>query len=338
FSTHASFSQGSSEEQRYHPSMNQLESLRQHTVVVADTGEIDLIEEHRPQDATTNPSLIAKAFTNPAYGDLIARARERAQGEVPSKRVEAFLDHLFVVFGCRILELVPGRVSTEVLAGLSFDVNASLDKAHRLIELYAAEGIDRERVLIKLATTWEGVEASRQLEQEGIHCNMTLLFGLVQAVAAAEAKATLISPFVGRIFDWHKRDRGVDDIPIAEDPGVQSVADIYTYLKKFGYPIQVMGASFRKADQITALAGCDLLTIAPNLLDELAGREGEIACALSSAAAAESDVERLPADEKSFRWYLNEEAMATEKLAQGIRSFHADTLSLQAKLQTMLEG
>ena len=316
--------------------MNQLEALRQHTVVVADTGEIDLIEEHRPQDATTNPSLIAKAIQNPAYEALVERARERAQGEAPSKRTEAFLDHLFVAFGCRILELVPGRVSTEVLARLSFDVQGSLDKAHRLIELYEAEGIERERVLIKLATTWEGVEAARALEREGIHCNMTLLFGLVQAVAAAEAGATLISPFVGRIYDWYKRDRGVDDIPIDEDPGVDSVAQIYTYLKKFGYGIEVMGASFRKADQIVALSGCDLLTIAPDLLDELAGRDADAPRRLDPVAAQAADVPRIDSDEEAFRWQLNEEAMATEKLADGIRRFHADTAKLETSLREAL--
>ena len=316
--------------------MNQLEALRQFTVVVADTGEIDLIEKHRPQDATTNPSLIAKAIKNPAYGALVERARERAAKEVPSRREEAFLDHLFVAFGCRILELIPGRVSTEVLARLSFDVEGSLGKARRLIELYEAEGIERERILIKLATTWEGVQAARVLETEGIHCNMTLLFGLVQAVAAAEAKATLISPFVGRIYDWHRKDRGVDDIPISEDPGVQSVSEIYTYLKKFDYPIQIMGASFRKREQITALAGCDLLTIAPNLLDELAQQEGELPRQLDPQAARQADIDRIPADEEAFRWLLNEEAMATEKLAEGIRRFHADTVALQARLRETL--
>jgi len=316
--------------------MNQLEALRQHTTVVADTGELGRIEAYRPQAATTNPSLIKKAIQDPAYAELVDHARERAADEAPSRRMEAFLDHLFVAFGTRILDLVPGRVSTEVLAELSFDVERSLAKARRLIELYEAEGIPRERVLIKLATTWEGIEAARVLERESIHCNMTLLFGLVQAVAAAEARATLISPFVGRIYDWHKRDRGVDDIPVEDDPGVTSVTEIYRYLKRHGYATEVMGASFRKADQVVALAGCDLLTISPELLEELAGRTGDVPRRLDPAEAAGATVERIESDEQAFRWHLNEEAMATEKLAEGIRRFHADTVALRERLRESL--
>jgi transaldolase len=316
--------------------MNLLDQLREMTTVVADTGDIGAIRTHQPTDATTNPSLLYKASQQSEFSGLVDEAiafgEQQASGE--AERLEATIDKLFVNFGSEILGIIDGRVSTEVDARLSFDVEGSVAKAHRLIELYEQAEIGRERVLIKLASTWEGMLAARQLEKEGIHCNMTLMFALPQAAAAAEVGATLISPFVGRIYDWHKADRGVDDIPIEEDPGVASVHAIYAYLKKFNAPVEIMGASFRKADQIVELAGCDLLTIAPELLEELRGREGTLTRKLDLATAEKAEIEPLEIDEPMFRWLMNEDAMATEKLAEGIRRFHADMEKLRDLLRT----
>jgi transaldolase len=303
---------------------SQLESLRRHSTVVADTGDIDAIARWRPQDATTNPSLLLSAAQDPRFRPLVEEALERGGGDA-----EPTLEWLFVLFGREILKHMPGRVSTEVDARLSFDAAGSMAKARRFIELYAEAGVARERVLVKLASTWEGIRAAEQLEREGIHCNMTLLFSFAQAVACADAGATLISPFVGRIYDWHKAARKLEDIPIAEDPGVASVTRIYRYYKKFGYATQVMGASFRKPGQILALAGCDLLTIAPELLEKLSRAEGEVARQLSPQDAAAQALERVALDEKAYRWRHNEDAMAVEKLADGIRRFDADARKLE---------
>ena len=310
--------------------MNLLDSLKRYTTVVADTGDIEAIAEYRPQDATTNPSLLYQAAQNPRYQRLIDDALHYAvhfPGD-RAARTEAFMDRLLVNFGCEILKIIPGRVSTEVDAGLSFDVEGTLAKARKLIGMYENAGIGRERVLIKVASTWEGIRAAEQLEREGIHCNLTLLFGFAQAVACAEAGVTLISPFVGRIYDWHKKERG-GDIPADEDPGVASVTRIYRYFKKFGYKTQVMGASFRKVDQIVRLAGCDLLTISPDLLAQMEKTEGEVTRRLSVESALASDATLLHLDEKTFRWMHNEDAMAVEKLSEGIRKFHADTRKLE---------
>src|SRR6516162_7771777 len=257
--------------------MNLLESLKRSTTVVADTGDIDAIAEHRPQDATTNPSLLLHAAELPRYRNLVDDALDfavRAGGNQAARSV-AFMDRLFIDFGSEILKIVPGRVSTEVDAGLSFDTEGTLAKARKLIGMYKAAGVERDRVLIKIASTWEGIRAAEQLEREGIHCNLTLLFSFAQAVACAEAGVTLISPFVGRIYDWYKKQRGAD-IPADDDPGVASVTRIYNYFKKFGYKTQIMGASFRKVDQIIRLAGCDLLTISPDLLAQMEKTTGEI--------------------------------------------------------------
>jgi transaldolase len=299
--------------------MNQLESLRKHSLVVADTGDIDAVARWKPQDATTNPSLLLTSAEDPRFRHLMDRD----------------MDRVFVNFGCEILRHVPGRVSTEVDARLSFDTEKSIEKARRFVSLYEKAGVGRERVLIKLASTWEGIKAAGKLEREGIHCNMTLLFSFAQAAACADAGVTLISPFVGRIYDWHRQQRKVEDIDISEDPGVASVARIYTYYKKHGYKTQVMGASFRKTGQILALAGCDLLTIAPDLLDKLSKAEGEIPRQLSPEAAKRSDAQKVSWDEKAFRWEHNQDAMATDKLAEGIRRFDADARKLE-KLLTSL--
>ncbi|MEW6690677.1 MAG: transaldolase [Pseudomonadota bacterium] len=296
--------------------MSLLESLRRHSVVVADTGDIDAIARWKPQDATTNPSLLLAAAQDSRFRHLIAKD----------------LDQMFVNFGCEILRLIPGRVSTEVDASLSFDTEGSIAKARHLISLYQKKNISPERILIKLASTWEGIRAAERLEREGIHCNMTLLFSFAQAVACAEAGVTLISPFVGRIYDWHRQARKVDDIPIAEDPGVASVTRIYHYCKRHGYATQVMGASFRKTEQILALAGCDLLTIAPDLLQKLSSSPGQVERKLSPGKSATLDLERISLDEKSFRWMHNEDAMAVEKLAEGIRRFDADARKLERAL------
>jgi transaldolase len=311
--------------------MNLLESLKRSTTVVADTGDIDAIARHKPQDATTNPSLLLQAAQQPCYQRLVDEALDfavRSSGDQAARSV-AFMDRLFIDFGCEILKTVPGRVSTEVDAGLSFDTEATLAKARKLIGMYQKAGIGRDRVLIKIASTWEGIRAADQLEREGIHCNLTLLFSFAQAVACAEAGVTLISPFVGRIYDWYKKERGGKDIPADEDPGVASVTRIYDYFKKFDYKTQVMGASFRKVEQIVRLAGCDLLTISPDLLEKLENTEGVVPRRLSVDTAKASDAPKIHLDEKTFRWMHNEDAMATEKLAEGIRKFYADARKLE---------
>jgi transaldolase len=307
-----------------------LDALREHSLVVADTGDIDAVARWKPQDATTNPSLLLTSAEDPRYQPFVDRAMRESRGDVP-----AAMDALFVLFGIEILKHVAGRVSTEVDARLSFDEAKSVEKAKSIIRLYEKAGTPRERVLIKLASTWEGIRAAEKLEREGIHCNMTLLFSFAQAVACADAGVTLISPFVGRIYDWHKQARKVDDIPLEEDPGVASVTRIYNYYKKHGYKTQVMGASFRKTGQITALAGCDLLTIAPDLLDKLSKAQGELPRKLSPETARRSDAPKIAMDEKTFRWMHNEDAMATDKLADGIRRFDADARKLERLITSL---
>ena len=304
--------------------MNQLEQLKQYTTVVADTGDFQSIEAFTPRDATTNPSLILKAVQKPAYQPLLADILRDHQG----KSTDEMIDHLLVAFGLKILALIPGRVSTETDARLSFDTEVTVAKGRQLIALYEAAGIPRERVLIKIASTWEGIRAAEVLEKEGIHCNMTLLFSLPQAVAAADAGAKLISPFVGRIYDWYKKSTG-ENYTSNNDPGVQSVANIYAYYKKFGYATEIMGASFRNTGQILALTGCDLLTISPELLQQLAENEASVERQLSPEKAVRAEIGRLSFDEKTFRFALNEDAMATEKLAEGIRLFCADAIKLE---------
>lgn len=318
--------------------MNLLESLKQYTVVVADTGDIDAIAQYAPRDATTNPSLLLKAAQQPAYRHLVDDALQYAEGagSDPGRRTEAFMDRLFVNFGAEILKIIPGRVSTEVNTRLSFDTEASIAKARDLIRLYDEAGVPRDRVLIKVASTWEGIRAAEWLEREGIHCNLTLLFSFAQAVACAEAGVTLISPFVGRIYDWYVNERGVKDIPIEEDPGVASVTRIYEYFKKFDYRTEVMGASFRKVEQIIELAGCDLVTISPDLLAQLERREGTLLRKLDGATAKTRNLERIHLDEKTFRWMHNEDAMATEKLSEGIRKFYADGKKLETYAETLV--
>ena len=318
--------------------MSLLDSLKRFTTVVADTGDIEAMREFRPQDATTNPSLLLKAAQQPQYRALVDAALADADRAVrrqgsgghagEAKRTEAFMDRLAVNFGREILKIVPGRVSTEVDARLSFDTAASIAKARELIDLYEQGGINRERILIKVGSTWEGIRAAAELEREGIHCNLTLLFSFAQAVACAEAGVTLISPFVGRIYDYYKKERGAE-IPAADDPGVHSVTRIYNYFKKFGYKTQVMGASFRKVEQIVGLAGCDLLTISPDLLEALQSMDGEITPRLTPEAARASAEGKLSLDEKSFRWLHNQDPMAVEKLSDGIRRFDADARKLE---------
>ena len=310
--------------------MNLIDSLKRYTTVVADTGDFETIAEYKPQDATTNPSLLYHAAQKPQYESLVTAALRSASqvGGNEKARAEAFMDHLFVNFGCAILKIIPGRVSTEVDAGLSFDTDGSLAKARRLIGMYEKAGVPRERVLIKVASTWEGIRAAEQLEHEGIHCNLTLLFSFAQAVACAEAGVTLISPFVGRIYDWYRKERG-RDIPADDDPGVASVTHIYNYFKKFDYKTQVMGASFRKVDQIVHLAGCDLLTISPDLLEQMEKTPGELTRRLSVETAKASNATKIHLDEKTFRWMHNEDAMAVDKLSEGIRKFYADARKLE---------
>ncbi|MEK6246281.1 MAG: transaldolase [Pseudomonadota bacterium] len=310
-----------------------LDSLRKSSIVVADTGDIDAVAKWRPQDTTTNPSLLLSAAQDPRYRVIVEGAITQAK-----ENTEQVLENLFVAFGCEILKLIPGRVSTEVDARLSFDENKSIEKAKRLIALYEARSIHRDRVLIKLASTWQGIRAAERLEREGIHCNLTLLFSFAQAVACADAGVTLISPFVGRIYDWHKAARKVDDIPASEDPGVASVAKIYGYYKKHGYKTQVMGASFRKLEQILALAGCDLLTIAPDLLEKLSKKEGEIERMLSPEQAKNLSIEKTPLNEAAFLWQHNEDAMAVEKLSEGIRKFDADARKLELAVSALLQS
>jgi len=303
---------------------SQLDSLRQHSLVVADTGDIEAVARWKPQDATTNPSLLLTSAQDPRFRHLVDNAIKEARGDTA-----AAMDGLFVHFGREILKHVAGRVSTEVDARLSFDGEGSIARARRLIALYERHGVSRERILIKLASTWEGIRAAERLEREGIHCNMTLLFSFAQAVACADAGVTLISPFVGRIYDWYRASRKVEDIPVDDDPGVASVARIYAYYKKHGYKTQVMGASFRKTEQILALAGCDLLTIAPDLLEKLSKAPGPVERKLSPEAARKAGGEKIAMDEKTFRWMHNEDPMATDKLAEGIRRFDADARKLE---------
>jgi len=311
--------------------MTLLESLKKYTAVVADTGDIEAIARHRPQDATTNPSLLFKAAQMPGYRHLVEEAETLAvrRGGNGRETAEEFIDRIFVLFGCEILKVVPGRVSTEVAASLSFDTAGTIAKARKLVSLYDQNGVARERILIKIASTWEGIRAAEVLEKEGIHCNLTLLFSFAQAVACAEAKVTLISPFVGRIYDWYRKEQGGAEIPVDQDPGVASVTRIYNYYKKFGYKTQVMGASFRNVNQIVRLAGSDLLTISPELLEKLEQSAGIVERKLDPVTAQGSKEERLNLDEKTFRWMHNEDAMATEKLAEGIRKFNSDARHLE---------
>lgn len=317
--------------------MSLLDSLKRVTTVVADTGDIDAMARYRPQDATTNPSLLLKAAQQPQYRGLVDQALHAAEKDAadPRRRTEAFLDRLAVAFGREILDIVPGRVSTEVDAMLSFDIEGSVTKARHLIALYEEHGIDRERILIKLGSTWEGIRAAEQLERDGIHCNLTLLFSFAQAVACAEAGVTLISPFVGRIYDWYRKAKGAE-IPVDQDPGVSSVTRIYNYYKRHDYRTQVMGASFRRVEQITRLAGCDLLTISPELLLELERTSGEVEAALTPAQAKAGGEDRITLDEKAFRWLHNTDAMAVEKLSEGIRKFDEDARKLEQWAQTAL--
>ncbi|CAN5306793.1 transaldolase [soil metagenome] len=314
--------------------MNQLDQLKQFTTVVADTGNFKQLAQFAPRDATTNPSLILKAVQSTEYAPLLAEA-VKAHSSEP---LDGIVDQVLVRFGLEILKVVPGRVSTEVDARLSFDTAASVARAHRLIALYEAAGIGHDRVLIKLASTWEGIQAARILEHEGIHCNLTLLFSFAQAVACGDAHVTLISPFVGRIYDWYKKSAGKDWDEAANaganDPGVKSVAHIYTYYKKFGIETEVMGASFRNVGQIAALAGCDLLTISPDLLAQLQGSEAPMPRVLEPKACEGAPVHALTFNEASFRFALNEDQMATEKLSEGIRAFAADAI----KLDKLIEG
>ena len=303
----------------------QLDQLKQFTVVVADTGDFASMRQFAPRDATTNPSLILKAAAMPDYTWIIDQAIKEAGPAAPVGQV---IDRLLVLFGLEILKIVPGRVSTEVDARLSFDRDATIAKAREIIALYEKAGIARERILIKIASTWEGIKAAEQLQREKINCNLTLLFSFAQAVACAEGGIRLISPFVGRILDWYKKSTGKDYAP-AEDPGVRSVTQIYTYYKKFGYTTEVMGASFRNRGEITELAGCDLLTIAPPLLAELKASTEPLGRKLDPAAALSADLKKISFDEKAFRFALNEDAMATEKTAEGIRLFSADIVKLE---------
>jgi len=309
---------------------SQLDQLKKFTKVVADTGDFESIKDFKPQDATTNPSLIFAATQKEQYAHLLEEviADRKSSGLSGAAQIEDIIDYLLVAFGCDILEIVPGRVSTETDARLSFDTEGSIKKGRQLIELYEKRGIDRKRVLIKVASTWEGINAAEQLQKEGINCNLTLLFSLPQAVRCAEAKVQLVSPFVGRIYDWFKA-ANKRDYTGAEDPGVLSVQEIYTYYKKFGYETEVMGASFRNVGQIIGLAGCDLLTISPELLGKLSESREPIERKLDPAKAQDADVKRLGLDEKTFRYLVNDDAMATEKTAEGIRKFAADIVKLE---------
>jgi transaldolase len=318
------------EEKKTEARLNQLEQLKKFTKVVADTADFESIKDFKPQDATTNPSLVYAATQKPEYGHLLEEvlAGRKKSGLSGHEQIEDICDHLLVQFGCDILEIVPGRVSTETDARLSFDVEGSIKKARRLIQLYEDRKNPRERVLIKIASTWEGLNAAEQLQKEGIRCNLTLMFSLPQAIRAAEAKVQLISPFVGRIYDWYKKENKRDYVG-AEDPGVQSVNEIYTYYKKFDIVTEVMGASFRNVGQIRELAGCDALTISPELMKELSESTEPLERKLDPQKAKSAKVDKLELDEKKFRWLLNENAMATEKTAEGIRKFAADVVKLE---------
>jgi len=315
--------------------MNKLDQLKQMTTVVVDTGDIEAIKAYSPTDATTNPSLILSAVQKPVYKTLMDDAYQYSLNGAKEEQISRFMDKLFVNVGCEILKMIPGRVSTEVDARLSFDVEGSIAKGKSLIALYESMGIKRERILIKLASTWEGGLAAKELEKIGIHCNMTLMFGLAQAIHCADNHATLISPFVGRIFDWFKKVEGVESYPPEKDPGVLSVTKIYNYYKKYDYPTQIMGASFRNAGEIIELAGCDLLTISPVFLAALHEDEGKLERKLDPKKAKGMDIPRLPKlDEETFRFMLNDDAMATEKLAEGIRVFARDARKLEEMLRT----
>lgn len=307
--------------------MNKLARLREMSTVVADTGDIDAIGKYTPTDATTNPSLLLKAAEKSEYRHLVDKAVKAARGDS-----ELLMDQLAVNFGNEILKIIPGRVSTEVDARLSFDTDATIARAERLIALYDAIGADTQRILIKVASTWEGIRAAEELEKRNIHCNLTLMFSFGQAVACADAGVTLVSPFVGRTSDWYRKQKGVDSFSPEEDPGPQLVTRIYNYYKKHGFGTVVMGASFRNTDQILQLAGCDLLTISPALMEELMLADGEVPRLLDPELAGAMDMERLHLDEQHFRWALNEDPMATEKLAEGIRKFAADADKLQAMI------
>ena len=310
--------------------LNQLEQLKKFTKVVADTADFESMKEFKPQDATTNPSLVYAATQKPEYAHLVEEviADRKKSGLKGQAQIEDICDHLLVQFGTDILQIVPGRVSTETDARLSYDVEGSINKARRLIKLYEDRKVPRERVLIKIASTWEGLKAAEQLQREGIRCNLTLLFSLPQAVRAAEAKVQLISPFVGRIYDWYKKEMK-RDYTGAEDPGVQSVTEIYTYYKKFDIPTEVMGASFRNVGQILELAGCDCLTISPELMEELSKSKEPVERKLTPEKAKSAKIEKLELDEKTFRWMLNDNAMAYEKTGEGIRKFAADVVKLE---------
>ena len=322
-----------------HTNLNQLEQIKKITTVVADTADFESIRAFRPQDATTNPSLVYAATQKENYSHFLDEVLtdRRKSGLSNAAQLEDIIDHLLVRFGTAMLEIVPGRVSTETDVRYSFDVEGAIKKAQRLIALYKEQGIERERVLIKIASTWEGLAAAQQLQKEGIKCNMTLLFSLPQAVRAAEAKVQLISPFVGRIYDWFKAAKKRDYVG-AEDPGVQSVKEIYTYYKHFGYETEVMGASFRNVGQILELAGCDLLTISPELMKQLSESYDAVQRKLRPADAKKADVKALALDEKKFRYLLNEDAMATEKTAEGIRKFAADIAKLEQLVASKLDG
>lgn len=308
-----------------------LNSLKKYTTIVADTGDFESIKQYQPQDATTNPSLILKAAMQDEYQHIV----DQAVSSASSTTTEAVIDQLLVLFGLEILKIVPGRVSTEVDARLSFDTAGTIAKAKEIIALYEANGASKDRVLIKIASTWEGIKAAEALEKEGIKCNLTLLFSKAQAIACAEANVQLISPFVGRIYDWYKKDTGIDYVG-AEDPGVISVTDIYNYYKKFGYKTEVMGASFRNTSQITELAGCDLLTISPNLLEDLQNSGAEVTQKLNEQDAQASAQEKITLNEADFRFMYNQDAMATEKTAEGIRGFSADIDKLEALISSKL--
>ncbi len=316
---------------------SQLEQLKQFTKVVADTGDFESIREFKPQDATTNPSLILQAATKPQYAPILEKAiaDSKHSGLTGAKLVDNIMDHVLIAFGLEILKIVPGRVSTETDARLSFDVAGTVAKAHQLIALYEKAGISRDRVLIKIASTWEGIKAAEIVQKEGIHCNLTLLFSLPQAIACADAKVQLISPFVGRIYDWYKN-ANKRDYTGAEDPGVQSVTTIFNYYKHFGHQTEVMGASFRNVSQIVELAGSDLLTISPDLLAKLAASHDPISLKLDAAAAKTAHIEKIQLDEKAFRFLMNEDAMATEKTAEGIRKFAADIVKLEQVVSSHL--
>ena len=317
-------------EKKSETGLNQLEQLKKFTVVVADTGDFESIRDFKPRDATTNPSLIYSATQKEQYARLLEEvlADRKKSGLSGAAQVEDIIDHLLVKFGREILQIVPGRVSTETDARLSFDIQGSIDKGRQLIKIYEEHKIPRERVLIKIASTWEGIAAGEQLEKEGINCNLTLMFSLPQAVRCAEAGIELISPFVGRIYDWHKA-ANKRDYSGAGDPGVQSVQEIYTYYKKFGHKTEVMGASFRNVGQILELAGCDLLTISPDLLEKLAASHEPLERKLDPEKSKNANVERLELDERKFRYLLNDNAMASEKTAEGIRKFAADIVKLE---------